>query len=280
MKRILNGVEISECFDKDEEFDAFYENLKKGEMPTTTQLNPFELKDYFEDILKKNPKGDLIHVSLSSGLSNTFNNAKSAAEEVNKHLESIAGPKRHVYVIDSLMGTLGIGEQVEELVRMRDEGASTEDAVKSIEDFLAHQQGWVIMTDLFHLKRGGRISGAAAAIGSVLNIRPIVHLTKKGKLAIENKIRGNQKAVKYILSRMEKYGDKYAKENGGDFINSSIWIARTSNSELFELVKSSVHSAYPNIKIKIGIVGSVVGTHLGGGGVAVLFHGAPRLDID
>ena len=273
MRRILGGKEINECFDKDSEFDAFYESIKKGDLPTTTQLNPFELKDFFEEIFKKYPDGDIIHVALSSGLSASYNNAVSASNEVNKTL----GGKRKVHIVDSLMGTLGIGAQVEELARVRDEGMTTESALKHIANFRTHQQGWVIMSDLFHLKRGGRISAAKAAIGSVLNIRPIIHISAKGKLAIENKMKGNIKAVKYLVSRMEKYGEKHV---GGDFSKSTVWVVRTSKSDLVDLTVASIRAVYPEVKIRHGIVGPIIGTHLGNGGVAVLWNGAPRLDID
>jgi len=129
------------------------------------------------------------------------------------------------------------------------------------------------MTDLFHLKRGCRISPTKALIGAILNVRPIIHISRRGKLAMENRERGNFKAVKYILSRMEKYGEKFDK-------NCEVWIVRTTQSELFELMKDSIRSQYPEVKIRTSIVGPIIGTHLGCGGVGVLFHGAPRLDIE
>ena len=276
IKRILGGKEFEEIFDKDAEFDTFYEELKRGELPTTSAINPFEFKERFEKLLKGEPNCDLIHISLSSGLSVTFNNAKSAAAEVTKGMDG----KHTVYAFDSLMGTLGMGDQVEELVKLRDQGMSAEDAVAHLETYRDHQHGWVIMSDLFHLKRGGRIKPAQAIIGAALNIRPIIHLSAKGKLPVENKVRGNIKAVKYILSRMEKYGDKYMKENGGDFSKSTVWVVRTSNSDLYTMLHDNIRATYPDIHIKTGIVGPVIGTHLGNGGAAVLFHGAPRLDIE
>ena len=271
MKRILGGRELTECFDTDADFDNFYDSIKKGDMPSTTQLNPFELKDYFEKIIKDTREGDLVHVCLSSGLSATHNNAMAAAREVNKELEA-GGSDRRVYVIDSLIATLGQGQMVDELVTMRDAGETTRVAIEKIEELRAHQQAWVIVSDLFHLKRGGRISGAKAAIGSVLNIRPIIHLSQRGKLAMESKMRGNQKAVKYILSRMEKYGI--------NLLSQTVWVVRTSKSELYDLTLSSIKSQYPTMKIRTAIVGPIIGTHLGCGGVGVLFVGAPRLDID
>jgi len=275
LKRILGTKESSELFDTAAEFDVFYENLKKGDMPTTTQLNPFELKDFFEGILAREKEGDIVHICLSSGLSATCNNAVLAAKEVNRENEK-KGDKRRVHVFDSLMATLGQGEQVEELCRMRDAGISAKDAIAKLEEIRTHQHGWVIMSDLFHLKRGGRISGAKAAIGSVLNIRPIIHLSLKGKLAFENKMRGNQKAIRYVLSRMEKFGEKHSS----DFAKSTVWVVRTSQSDIADATRAAIVSAYPGVTIKDAIVGPIIGTHLGCGGVCVLFRGAPRLDID
>jgi len=275
LKRILGEEVISECFDTDKEFDAFYDTLKTGDLPTTTQLTPFEFKDYFQDIFASETEGDIIHISLSSGLSGTYNNAVSAAKEVNREMEKKKDPRR-VHVFDSLMATLGQGEQVEELCAMRDKGVAVKDAIAKLTKIRDHQQGWVIMSDLFHLRRGGRISGAKAAIGVVLNIRPIIHISTSGKLAFESKMRGNLKAIKYILSRMDKFGDKYNK----DFGTSTVWVVRTSQSELHQQLKASIKSAYPSVTIKEAIVGPIIGTHLGCGGVAVLFRGAPRLDIN
>lgn len=279
MKRILHGVDIAECFDTDQDFDKFYESLKKGDQPTTTQINPFELKEFFQKLLKDNKTGDIIHIPLSSGLSATCANAQKAADEINADLEKSGSPRR-VHVFDSLMGTMGIGQQVLYATEYRDAGMTTAEAIEKLTKLREGQQGWVVMTDLFHLKRGGRISKTAAVFGALLNIRPIVHIGQKGKLAIENKVRGNYKAVKYILSRMEKFGEKWGKENGVDFTKSTVWVVRTSQSELFELMKDSIRAQYPEITIKTAIVGPIIGTHLGCGGVAVLFNGGARLDIE
>ena len=268
IKYILDGEEHAKCFDKEAEFDAFYDGIKNGALPTTAALNPFELKEYFENILKAEKTGDIIHVCLSSGLSVTHQNAVSAAAEINKDLKG-----RKVYVIDSLSATVVIGAQLEELVKLREQGVAAQAAVEAIETYRDNQQGWVIMSDLFHLKRGGRISPTKAAIGTMLNIRPVIHLSKIGKLGIENKERGNLKAIKYVISRMEKYA-------GPDFPKSTIWVARTSQSELYEQFLVAVRKAYPEMVIKTAVVGPVIGAHLGCGGVGVVWHGNPRLDIE
>jgi DegV family protein with EDD domain len=276
MKYVLNGVEHGECFDTDAEFDRFYDGLKKGDMPTTVALNPFEFTEHFENIMKTTTGKDIIHVTLSSQLSKTHENAVMAAGEFNEKLEK-NGDARRVHIVDSLTATLAIGDQVENFVKLRDSGADVKTALERVAEISAHQHGWVIMTDLFHLKRGGRIKPTAAIIGALLNIRPIIHVSKRGKLAIESKQHGSTKAVKYLLTNMEKYGEKVV---GAEFKRGEMLVACTSKSELFDFLYDNVRSAYPEMKIRKGMVGPVIGSHLGCGAVAILFHGAPRLDID
>jgi len=270
MKRVLNGKEIEELFDSEREFDNFYETLKKGDLPTTVAINPFELKEHFEKILKAEKDGDIIHVGLSSGLSLTQENALKAAAEVNETLKG-----RKVYAFDSLVATHGIVQLVDELIKLRDAGVATEDAIKRITELRDHQQGWVIMTDLFHLKRGGRISGAKAVIGAILGIKPIVCINDKGKLAIENKMRGNSGAINYILGKIKELGEN-ARD---DFKDGTIYAVRTSKSALFDELKSAVSEKYPTMKVKEAVIGPIIGTHLGCGGAIVLFEGAKRLSV-
>lgn len=270
LKRVLNGKEINELYDSEKEFDDFYEELKKGALPTTTALNPFELQEHFEKILSTESQGDIIHLSLSSGLSVTYANACKAAEAVNKKFEG-----RRVYIVDSLIATHGMAMLVDKLMEMRDAGMNTVAAVKKIERIRDHQQGWVIMNDLFHLKRGGRIGGFQAAVGSVLGIKPIICLNREGKLANENKMRGASNAINYILSKMEDLGTKF----GTDFSKQMVYIVRTSKSQLYDDFKTTLLKKYPKIKYTERIVGPIIGTHLGGGGICVLFEGAERLNV-
>jgi len=132
------------------------------------------------------------------------------------------------------------------------------------------------MTDLFNLRRGGRISGVKATIGTMLNIRPIIHVNSKGKLAIENKMKGNKHALNYVLKKMQELGEIGNK----NFATSTIYVIRTSESPLFDELKTLIVGKYPKLKIKAGIVGPIIGTHLGCGAIALLFEGAKRLNID
>ena len=268
MKRVQNGREIGDLFDSEQEVDAFYEEIKHGALPTTIALNPFEIKEYFKGILKQKPAGDLIHLTLSSGLSSTYENARLVAEELN---ETLSG--RKIYVIDSLIATGGMAFLVQELTKMRDKGLTADAAVSETENIRAHLQSWIIVDNLKHLHRGGRVSKFSAAVGTMLNIKPIIVLSKTGHLAIENKIRTFQKSIAYIVGKMEKYG------LGSDFSGQEVWIYQTSRNENTEVLKKAVRDKYPNANISIRRVGTVIGTHLGDGTVAMLFQGAPRLDI-
>ena len=271
MKRVLNDNEISEHYNSDEEFDSFYESMKKGALPTTVAINQTEMQQHFEEVLEKEKEGDIIHLPLSSGLSLTCDNAIKAAEEINKKLKD-----RQIYVIDTFGATLTMGYLAEELIELRDKGTTTKDAIKRIEELRDHMQIWIIMTDLFNLKRGGRISGAKAAIGTLLKINPILILNHKGKLAIENKMKGNKHAINYVLNKMQDLGQQ-ANEN---FDTNTVYVVRTSKSKIYDETKAAVTKKYPNMKMKEGIVGPVVGSHLGCNSVIVIFEGAKRLEVD
>jgi len=261
MKRIEKGEEVSEHYNSPEEYDAFYEALKSGALPTTVAINPSEMQQHFEDILSKEKHGDIIHIPLSSGLSVTCDNAVKVAAEMNAKLKG-----RKIYVVDSLVASLGMGMLVEELITLRDKGVAADQAVKRIEKLRDHMQTWIIVDDLFHLKRGGRISGFKATLGTFLGIKPIIVVNNKGKLVIENRMRGSKNAIEYVLGKMEKMN------------TDTVYFARTSKSKLFHEFHAAIMEKFPNMKIKNGIVGPIIGSHLGCGAV-VFFEGEKRLDI-
>lgn len=269
MKRIVNGKEIGEIFNSEKEFENFYEEIKNGALPKTSQLNSYELEAYFNDILTAEKNGDIIHIALSSGLSGTYENAKAAAVEINKKLTD-----RKIYVIDSLIATGGIEMLTDKLLTLRDNETETAEAVKQIEAIRDRQQAWIIVTDLFHLKRGGRISGVKAALGTLLGVRPILIISKDGRLSIESTIKGSKKAIRYVINKIDELGIKARP----DFFDNTIYLIRTSKSEIYNEFKQSIIDAYPQAKIKETIVGPIVGTHLGDGCAVVLFEGAKRLD--
>ena len=271
MKRILDGKEIGEIFDSEKQFDNFYQGIERGERPTTVAINPTEVQEHLEKIIKKEPKGDIIHVSLSSGLSVTYDNAKIAEAAVNKTLKD-----RKVVVFDGRVVTAVQAYTINELVRLRDEGKTIDEALEYIQRLCAEIHGWAIIDDLFHLKRGGRISGAKAVLGTILGVKPIICLNHIGKLAIESRAKGIKKAVEAMLTKIEEYGERTHK----DFSTSTIYLYRTSKNKIFDSLKVAIKGKYPNIKLVEGIVGPIVGAHIGCSGTVIVYRGDKRLTVE
>jgi len=268
MKRVVDGKELSEVYNADKDFDNFYEELKKGALPTTVAVNSFEAKEHFEGILAKEKEGDIVHLPLSSGLSVTYDNTRIAAEELNPTLGG-----RKIHVVNSFTVT-GIAEiLVHKLIELRDKGASADEAIKTIMNISDNIQSYVVVSDLFHLKRGGRISGLKAAIGSMLGIKPVIIVNHEGKLVINNKPKGLKNAIKYVLDQMKELGEKVRP----DFATGNIYVIYTSKSELNDALTEAVKTAYPKATIVQTRIGPIIGTHVGGGASAIVFEGAPRL---
>jgi len=270
MTYIQDGKEVTKLFKNSKELDLFYEDIKEGARPSTAAINPTEYEEYFTQILQSNPDGDILHITLSSGLSLTWENAVKVASEMNAKLEN-----RKIVVVDSLIATHGIAQLIDIAIECRDAGNDVDTAAKKVEYVRDHQQGWVVVTDLFHLKRGGRISGVKAALGTLLGVKPIVIVAKNGKLAIQNKIKGQKKAINYILDKVDEMGVK-ARE---DFYEHTVYLVKSSTHEVYDEFKAAFKERFPKAKIKEGQVGTIVGTHLGGGCAVVIFQGAKRLDI-
>lgn len=268
LKYILDDQVVSVLYEKESEYDDFYNLIAKGAMPTTTQINPQEFKEHFEKILAAEKEGDIIHISLSGGLSKTCENAKNTADEMNKTLNG-----RKIYVLDSLICCCGIEVQLNRFEELRKTGVPAEKAIKIVEELRDGQNVWIIVNDLFHLKRGGRISGPKAVIGTVLGIKPIIIFAANGKLAIENKMRGTKKAVAYILSKMKEMS------NNSDFSGQDLYVIKTSQSDTADELDAAVRAMYPKATVKHRRIGPIIGTHVGNGMACVLFNGKKRLDI-
>jgi len=208
---------------------------------------------------------------LSSGLSMTYANAVKAADEVNATIKG-----RRIYVVDSLIATVGMDSLVDELIKLREAGTATEDAIKRVTELRDHQQGWVVVSDLFHLKRGGRISGAKATIGTILNIKPIITVSTKGKLAIENKKKGIKQAYAYLLEIVEQNGVKANPK----FFENPFYLSRSSDGPVYEDFKAALLAKYPKLKIHESMLSPIIGTHVGSGAIIMLFEGAKRYEIN
>lgn len=253
----IDDVPYFDEFTADEEYKAFYDKVRSGKMPTTSQINIAEHEEFFESLLQKND-GDIIHITLSSGLSSTYASACTAADAVNER----CGKKR-VYVVDSLGATVVQRIVVDEAEKFRDADMSAEQAVEKLKDFIAHVHVWFMTTDLMHLKRGGRVSGASAVIGTALNIKPILIINKTGGLSVVAKKIGVGKGMSYMADLFKEYS--------ADCTSSAKVYIPSADSENAETMKEKLKAIRPDCDVEIGWVGPVIGAHTGAGLVGVCF---------
>ncbi len=257
----IDGVTYDDDFDSDEVYKNFYDQLRAKKMPTTSQITPTAHSEYFSSLIE-NGADSIVHLTLSSGLSNTYNSAVMGAAEA---MESHPGAK--IYVVDSLSATQGQNFVVDEAIRRRDEGLSVEDALPFIRDTAQNVHHWFYADDLFHLCRGGRVSKVSAVLGTILKIKPVLIINDEGKLAVVYKAKGVRNALKYFTEQYEKY----AVDTKGD-----VYLPSADSNDVALMFKEELEQTY-GCKVKIGWVGPVIGAHTGGGMLGFVFRGKGRL---
>ncbi len=262
MTYIVDEQPYFDHFDSDEEFRGFYDMVRGGKMPKTAQANVYETAEYFEKLLKEN-EGDLIHLALSSGLSNTAVNAQTAAQEVMEKF-----PGRKIYALDSLGATQGMMYVLDRAIELREQGLTAEQAVEEIKKIIDRLHHYLIVTDLSHLQRGGRISGVAAFVGGLLKISPIIVINHKGQLVVKDKERG-PKRLDYLV--------KAAKKHIKPGLNKA-YIAHADDLETAQKLKEML--AKEGITdVKIGYIGPIIGSHTGPDAIGLVFEGTERFTI-
>ncbi|MBP3678625.1 MAG: DegV family protein [Agathobacter sp.] len=235
-----------------------YNKLRDGAMAKTNAVTP----GFFEDNMKKSLEEgkDILYIGFTSGLSVTYNNGAFVCGELQEEY-----PDRKILHIDSLCASVGQGLLVHYAAIKREEGASIEEVVQGVMDMKDKVHHQVTVDDLFFLKRGGRVSATTAVAGSVLNIKPIIHVTEEGKLDTIGKIRGRKHAMKELVSKMIANADM-------DTWNY-VFISHGDCEEDAERVKAMVEEAFPQAKVVISYVGAVIGAHTGPGVIALCYLG-------
>jgi len=261
----MDGKEYPDDLGKTMPFQEFYERIAKGALPTTSQVNVGQYLDFFEPLLKAGK--DILHISLSSGLSGSYNSACVARETLLQKY-----PDRKIFLVDSLGASSGYGLLVDAAAGMRDKGVSIEELHDWLEKNKLTIHHWFFSTDLSHYKRGGRISAASATMGSLLNICPLMNMDNAGKLIPRTKIRGKNNVIKEIVKKMEEHAQNGLDYSGKCFI---------SNSACFEdarKVADLIEEKFKHLdgKVMINSIGTVIGSHTGPGTVALFFFGDLR----
>ena len=248
-------------------FDEFYKAMENGADTKTSQVNADEFEAYFEPFLKEGK--DILHVTLSSGISGTVNSALIAKDELEERY-----PDRKIYIVDSLGASSGFGLLMETLADMRDEGKSIDELYEWVEANKKKLQSWFFSTDLTFYIKGGRVSKASGFIGGVLNICPLLNINVEGKLIPRFKIRTKKKVIRTIVEKMEEYAENRLDYSGKCFISHSACY------EDARAVADLVEEKFPNLngKVLINSIGTTIGSHTGPGTVALFFWGDERVD--
>lgn len=263
----MDGKDYPDDLGESMPFPEFYKRIEEGAQPTTSQVNVDEFTNFFEPFLKEGK--DILHVSLSSGLSGSFNSASIAARDLMEKY-----PERTIKVVDSLGASSGFGVLMTYLADLRDEGKSLTEVYDWAEKNKLRVHHWFFSTDLTSYKRGGRISATSAMVGTLLGICPLLNMDNEGHLIPRKKIRTKKKVIEELVNMMKEH-----VEDGPDY-KGYCYISNSACEEDAEKVRDLVEAYCPNLKGKILInsIGTVIGSHTGPGTVALFFLGDERVD--
>lgn len=246
-------------------FETFYKMIREGALPTTSQVNIEQYIEQWEPELKQGI--DILHLTLSTGISGTYTSACAARDELAEKY-----PDRRVYVVDTLAASSGYGLLMDILYEKKRAGADIDTLHDWVEENKLCINQWVLVSDLSHLKRGGRVSGTAAAVGTILSICPIIEIDVNGRLEIRRKVRGKKQAMQDIVREMESRVSNGLAYNGKCFISNSDCRADA------RAVADIIEEKFPNLngRVQIFSIGTVIGSHTGCGTIALFFEGAKR----
>lgn len=263
----LDGVQYPDDLGKSIPFDKFYAAMANGADTKTSQINVDEYINYFEPFLKEGK--DILHLSLSSGISGTINSAMVAKDTL---LEQY--PDRRIYIVDSLAASSGYGLLMDRLADLRDEGISLSEVYEWALANRLKLNHWFFSTDLTFYIKGGRISKASGFIGGMLNICPLLNVNNLGKLIPRYKIRTKRKVIHTVVDKMEE-----CIEEGRDY-SGKCYISHSACYEDARAVADLIEERFPHLdgKVLINNVGTTIGSHTGPGTVAVFFWGKERVD--
>lgn len=242
-------------------YHEFYEKIRSGKMPTTSQVTSYNFEEAFRSEVEQG--NNVLYIGFSSALSGCVNSARVAKKTIEEEFR-----EADITVIDSLCASLGLGLLVYYAIEMRNNNKSKEEIVSWIEENKLKLNHWFTVDDLNHLQRGGRVSKAAAAFGTILSIKPIMHVDNEGRLIPLTKVKGRKKSIRILMEHMKEKvvnpQDQVVFISHGDCEEEAIWLKRLIIEEL--KVKD----------VLINPIGAAVGSHSGPGTMALFFMGNNR----
>ncbi len=239
----------------------FYQAMREGNQPITSQVNSEEFIEFVEPLLEK--KNDILYVCFSSALSGTFNSARLATEEL---IEKY--PDSNIKVVDSKLASMGEGLLVYYANKFKEQGLSLEENITKLEEIKTKICAWFTVSDIETLRRGGRVSNAAAFVAKTLKIKPILHMDIDGKLVARTKKIGRKHSLTALIEEMEK---RIIVEN-----NEIVFISHGDCLEEANFVKAMIEERFGITNFLISNIGPVIGSHTGPDGMAIFFIGEEK----
>ena len=263
----LDGKQYLDDLGESMAFKDFYQAMVDGADTKTSQVNVEEYAEYFEPFLKEGK--DILHLTLSSGISGSINSARIAAEELSEKY-----PDRKLYIVDSLAASSGYGLLMDKLADLRDGGMRIDELRDWAEAHKRECNHWFFTSDLTFFINGGRVSKAAGFIGGVMNICPLLNVDFEGKLIPRAKIRTKKKVILEIVKKMEELAE------GGLDYSGKCYISNSACYEDARAVADLIEERFPRLngKVVINDIGTTIGSHTGPGTVALFFWGKERED--
>lgn len=261
------GVDINDVAynfhpdEKDIRIDEFYTKLRAGATTHTTQVTPIIFKEYFKEIFSQGL--DILYISFSSGLSGTYFTSQLVIEELNKK-----HPDRKIYCVDSKCASIGEGLLVLNSAIQKKKGLTIEQLRTWVDDHKYDSRHWFTVRDLFHLKRGGRVTSIEAVVGTALRIRPILSTNEEGKLVVVSKIRGTKAEMEFLISRMIAEGE--------DLSSQIIIVGHGDNLKQAKELETQIRSKNIVKDVIIAQIGPVIGTHTGPDILALVYMGKKK----
>lgn len=257
----FKGKDYIEDFGKTLTYEEFYSAVRAGELPSTSQINSFRFVEEFEKYIKEGKS--VIYLAFSSGLSGTYNSSLIAREEV---IEKY--PDADITIIDTRSASMGVGLIVYYAYEILKNGGSKEEIVNWVENNKLKVNHWFTVDDLHHLKRGGRVSATSAAIGTILDIKPVLNVDNDGHLIPITKVKGRKKSIKALFERFQNHVVNPEEQ--------TIFISHGDCLDEALSLKAMIEKEYKVKGFMINHIGQAIGSHSGPGTIALFFIGENR----
>lgn len=249
----LDGREIG--------FKEFYKLAREGKELKTSAVNTAAFEEKMEKLLEEGK--DILYIGFSAGLSTTYNSGEAAARELREKY-----PERKIYTVDTLAASLGQGMIIYYAAKKKEAGATIEEVRDFVENEKLHMCHWFTVDDLNYLKRGGRISAATAAVGTMLSIKPVMHMDNEGHLVAVGKARGRKAALCQLLDTMGELGEGLEGQ--------TTFICHSDCMDDAQYVASQMKERFGVAQVNINWIGPVIGAHTGPGTIGIFFWGSER----